>query len=182
MSAYAAVKRANVFMSDKRYDKIEEGIRKSYPNSCILWIEEISNPELEERYQSQKVEIEAKRGKPCKELELYHGTREEYANNIIRDGFDPLANTRSAYGKGSYFAKNAAYSRDYAPPASDDVSFMLICSVLIGETSVYGANQSINTKLHDNSVDNPKSPSIYVTPYTGGAIPRFIVAFHRNAK
>jgi hypothetical protein len=169
-------------MSDKRYDKIEEGIRKSYPNSCILWVEEIVNPNLEEKYQAQKAEIETKRGRPCTELELYHGTREEYANSIIRDGFDPLANTRSAYGKGSYFAKNASYSRDYAPPASDEVSFMLICSVLVGEFTVYGGNQDINTALHDNSVDSVKSPSIYVTPYSGGAIPRFIVAFHRNAR
>jgi len=182
MSAYAGVKRANVFMSDKRYDKIEEGIRKSYPNSCILWIEEISNPELEDRYQAQKVEIEAKRGKPCKELQLYHGTKEEAANSIIRDGFNPDFNYRAAYGKGTYFAVNASYSRDYAPPASDDVSFMLICSVLVGEIGQYGAQQPVNTKLHDNAVDNMKSPSIYVTPYAAGAIPRFIVAFHRNAK
>lgn len=178
----SSVQRKDVFMSDKRYDKIEEGIRKSYPNSCILWIEEIINPELEELYQKQKADIEKKRGKPCKELELYHGTREEYSNSIIKNGFDPLANTRSAYGKGSYFAKNASYSRDYAPPASDQVSFMLICSVLVGETSVYGASKPIDTAKHDNSVDNPKSPSIYVTPYQYGAIPRFIVAFHRNAK
>ncbi len=178
----SGVERKDVFMSDKRYDKIEEGIRKSYPNSCILWIEEIINPELEELYQKQKAEIEKKRGKPCRELELYHGTREEYSNSIIKNGFDPLANTRSAYGKGSYFAKNASYSRDYAPPASDQVSFMLICSVLIGETSVYTASKPIDTVKHDNSVDNPKNPSIYVTPYQYGAIPRFIVAFHRNAK
>jgi hypothetical protein len=176
------VERKDVFMSDKRYVKIEEGIRKSYPNSCILWIEEIINPELEDLYKKQKSEIEAKREKPCNELQLYHGTREEYANSIIKNGFDPLANSRSAYGKGSYFAVNASYSREYAPPASDEVSFMLICSVLIGEIEVYGHNKPIDTLRHDNSVDNSKSPSIYVTPYQYGAIPRFIVAFHRNAK
>ena len=178
----ASIVRKDVFMSDKRYDRIEEGIRKSYPNSCILWIEEISNTELEELYQKQKVEIEAKRGKPCKELELYHGTKEEAANNIIREGFDPERNYRAAYGKGTYFAKNASYSRDYAPPASDQISFMLICSVLVGEIGQYGSLKPIDTKVYDNSVDNSKSPSIYVTPYQYGAIPRFIVAFHRNAK
>lgn len=178
----SSVERKDVFMSDKRYDKIEEGIRKSYPNSCILWIEEIINPELEELYKTQKAEIEAKRGKTCKELQLYHGTKEEYANSIIKNGFDPLANSRSAYGKGSYFAANASYSRDYAPPASDQVSFMLICSVLIGEAAIYGPNKPIDTLKHDNSIDNASRPSIYVTPYQYGAIPRFLVAFHRNAK
>lgn len=176
------LERKDVFMSDKRYDKIEEGIRKSYPNSCILWIEEISNSELEELYQKQKADIEAKRGKPCKEMELYHGTREEAANAIICDGFDPERNNRAAFGKGTYFAKNASYSRDYAPPASDQISFMLICSVLIGEIGQYGSMKPIDLTKHDNSVDNLKSPSIYVTPYSAGAIPRFLVAFHRNAK
>jgi hypothetical protein len=178
----SSVVRKDVFMSDKRYDHIEEGIRKSYPNSCILWIEEIINPELEENYQKQKAEIETKRGKPCRELELYHGTKEEAANNIIREGFDPERNSRAAYGKGSYFAKNASYSRDYAPPASDQISFMLICSVLVGEIGIYGSMKPIDTSKYDNSADNPKNPSIYVSPYQYGAIPRFIVAFHRNAK
>jgi Poly(ADP-ribose) polymerase catalytic domain len=178
----STIVRKDVFMSDKRYNKIEEGIRKSYPNSCILWIEEITNTELEESFQKQKAEIEVKRGKPCKEMELYHGTKEDATNNIIHEGFDPERNYRAAYGKGSYFAKNASYSRDYAPPASDQISFMLICSVLVSEIGIYGSNKTIDTSKHDNSVDNPKNPSIYVTPYQYGAIPRFIVAFHRNAK
>ncbi len=177
----AEVQRKDVYMSDKRYDRIEAGIRASYPNSCLLWVEEIIHPDLEARFQAQRLEIEAKRGKPCSVLELYHGTREEFANSIIRDGFNPTANKVSAYGRGTYFAKAAAYSRNYAPPASDDVSFMLICDVLVGEMALYSANKEIDTKKHDNSVDNLATPSIYVTPYAAGAIPRFIVAFHRNA-
>ena len=175
-------KRKDVYMSDKRYDAIEAGIRASYPNSCLLWVEEIIHPALEERWVAQKAEIEAARGKPCSVLRLYHGTREEYANSIIRGGFDPDANKVSAYGRGTYFAVAASYSRDYAPPASDDVSFMLICDVLVGEVATYGNSQPIDTKKHDNSVDNKARPSIYVTPYAAGAIPRFIVAFHRNAR
>lgn len=182
MSTTQEFKRKDVYMSDKRYDKIEAGIRASYPNSCLLWVEEIIHPSLEERFQAQKAEIEAKRGKPCSVLQLYHGTREECANSIIRGGFDPDANKVSAYGRGTYFAVAAAYSRDYAPPASDDVSFMLICDVLVGEAAVYGNSQPIDTNKHDNSVNSLKQPSIYVTPYTAGAIPRFIVAFHRNAQ
>jgi hypothetical protein len=173
--------RKDVCMSDKRYDRIVEGIRKSYPNSCVLWIEEVINPTLEELYQNQKKEIETKRKKACNELELYHGSREEFINTICKKGFDPSVNSRSAYGKGTYFAKNASYSRDYAPPSSDQVSFMLISSVLIGEVSLYGSGRRIDTLKHDNSVDNITSPSIYVTPYIYGAIPRFIVAFHRYA-
>jgi poly [ADP-ribose] polymerase 7/11/12/13 len=169
-------------MSDRRYDTITEGIRKSYPDSCILWVEEVSNPNLEESYQKKKAEIESNRGKPCTELLLYHGTREASIQSILTHGFNPKINTRSAYGKGSYFAKNAEYSRDYASPASDDVSFMLLCNVLVCEKNVYPPNAIIDTTKHDNSVDNIKNPSIYVTPYEEGAIVRYIVAFHKDAK
>jgi hypothetical protein len=177
-----SIVRKDIYMSDKRYNEIEAGILKSYPNACILFMEEITNPKLEEAYQKQKLEIETKRGKACKELLLYHGTREVFAENIIKYGFDPTINSRSAYGKGSYFALNASYSREFAPPASDDVSFMLLCNVLVGELMVYGANIPIDTEKHDNSVNRLNNPDIYVTPYAAGAIPKFLVAFHCNAK
>lgn len=177
-----SIYRRNISMSDKRYEKIEASIRNSYPKSCILWIEEVKNSELEEYYRQQKLEIETERKKKCEELELFHGTQENIVNIIINNGFEPSANKRSAYGKGSYFAKNSSYSRDYAPPSSDDISFILICSVLVGEVYSYGYNDSINTSKHDNSVDNIKNPTIYVTPYKYGAVPRYVVAFYKNAK
>lgn len=172
----------SVYMSDKRYDAIEDGIRASYPNSCILYIKEVINPVLEEKYEKQRQRIENKRGKKCKELQLYHGTREDCINSIVKDGFDPSVNTRSAYGKGSYFAVNASYSKNYSTPSIGQVSYMMLCSVLIGESYNYGGNKTIDTEHHDSSVDNLKNPTIYVTPYADGAIPRFVVAFHLNAK
>jgi poly [ADP-ribose] polymerase 7/11/12/13 len=173
--------RKNIMMSDKKYERIEQAIQKSYPNSCILWIEEIKNLELEVGYAKQKVEIISKRGS-CEELELFHGTREQNINIIINEGFDPSLNKTSAYGKGTYFAKNALYSRDYSPPSNEEISYMFLCSVLVGEKNIYGCNKYIDTKYHDNSVDNKHSPTIYVTPYRYGAVPRFVVAFYRNAK
>jgi hypothetical protein len=176
------IQRRDVFMSDKRYDRIEAGIRESYPNSCILFIEEIIHAELEARWSALRDKISQTRGRECQVLELYHGTREEFANSIIKNGFEPAANKVSAYGRGTYFAKAAAYSKDYAPPAADEVSFMLVCDVLVGECGLYGANKVIDTAVHDNSVNNLNAPTIYVSPYAAGAIPRFLVAFHRNAR
>jgi hypothetical protein len=169
-------------MSDKRYDRIEAGIRESYPNSCILFIEEIIHPELEMRWSALRDKISQTRGRECQVLELYHGTREEFANAIIRDGFNPDANKVSAYGRGTYFAKHAVYSRDFAPPAPDEVSFMLVCDVLVGECGTYGNGAVIDCAKHDNSVNSLKNPTIYVSPYADGAIPRFLVGFHRNAQ
>ena len=178
-----SIERKTISLSDKRFDTISQDIRKSYKNSCILWIEEIKNPGLEELYQTQKTEIEKKRKKPCKELQLYHGTNEVSADIIIKEGFNPELNKRAAYGRGSYFATNAVYScHNFCSPSKDDVSFVLLCSVLVGEIGKYGVMQPIDTKKHDNSVDNQLNPTIYATPYQFGAIPRYLIAFHKNAK
>lgn len=176
------ITRTAIYVSSDIFSELEKGILTSYPNACVLWMEKIENPFLEENYAKQKAEIEAKRGQVCSERMLYHGTSEPIANCIIQTGFIPSKNTRSVYGKGSYFAKNASYSRDYAPPASDQISFMLLCSVLVGEVAVYSQNQIIQIDVHDNSVNSTKDPTIYVTPYPYGAIPRYLIAFYKNAK
>jgi hypothetical protein len=96
-----------------------------------------------------------------------------YENNL---------NRVSAYGRGTYFAKYASYSRNYSPPTNEEISFMLLCSVLVGNIKVYKSNCSISTNEHDNSVDNLENPQIHVTPYKYGGIPKYLVAFYRNAK
>lgn len=168
-------------LSNKVYNEIDAGIRSSYPNSCILWIEEIHNEYLENEYNKQKEAITSLRGTECMELtNVYHGTNEQSSAQIIQHGFDPSYNKRSAYGLGSYFAKNASYSKDYAPPASNEVSFMFICKILLGNQGKYGSGRPIDIKIHDSSTDGIQN--IFVTPYKYGAIPQYLVAFHKNAK
>ena len=59
---------------------------------------------------------------------------------------------------------------------------MFLVDVLVG-TCVKGiSGKKLDTKLHDNFVDNLLSPTIYVTPYPYGAYPRYVVCFHKNAK
>lgn len=170
-----------ISLSDKMYNQIDTGIRTSYPNSCILWIEEIHNEYLENEYNKQKDTITTLRSTECKEiLNVYHGTNEQSSAQIIQHGFDPSYNKRSAYGLGSYFAKNASYSKDYAPPASNEVSFMFICKILLGNQGKYGSGKAIDTTVHDSSTD--AGQTIFVTPYKYGAIPQYLVAFHKNAK
>jgi hypothetical protein len=182
MSSKTLKSKKYVDMSDPLYDEILAGIRKSYADSCVLWIEDVRNEELEEGYSVQKAEIIQKRGE-VKEKMLYHGTNEDSARVIIRDGFLPSANRRSVFGKGSYFARDAIYSKHYAPPSDiSDVSYLLLCSVLVGAAKTYGNNEEIDTTHHDNSVDNTREAarSIYVTPYRYGAVPRYLVAFYKG--
>ncbi len=170
-----------IALSNPKFDIIDAGIRQSYPNSCILWIEEINNPMLNEEYIKQKSSIENTRGCECKEIHnVYHGTNEQSSAQIIQYGFDPIYNKRNAYGIGSYFAKHASYSKDYAPPASNEISYMFLCKILIGNPGKYGSGHAIKMDIHDSSSD--ATQTIFVTPYRYGAIPQYLVAFHKTVK
>jgi hypothetical protein len=61
-----------------------------------------------------------------------------------------------------------------------EVSYMFLADVLVGRLTT-GKLRS-ETYNWDNNVDNITNPSIYTTPYADGAYPRYIIAFHKNAK
>lgn len=167
-----------VEMSEPDYDMISKRIRASYPDSCISWIEEITNHSVRTAYDTRKALIFS--GSNSEQL-LFHGTSEEAVNNIAAGGFDPAYNKASAYGKGTYFAKNASYSFNYMKSEKNGISFMFLCEVLVGKSCLGSSNIPINTSLYDSSVDNLANPTIFVTPYADGAYPKYIIAFHKNA-
>lgn len=167
-------------MSEDIYNIISKRIRESYPESCICWIEENINDRLLTAYAERKCEI-AKRG-AINEYNLFHGTSENAINSIVLNGFDPLYNKTSAYGKGTYFAKNASYSFSYMKPNDSGISFMFYCHVLLGTSCHGSSNLQIDITKYDSAVDNITRPTIVVTPYPDGAYPRYIIAFHKNAK
>jgi len=150
-----------VLMSDPRYDRIEKRVLESYPNACLLYIDEVINPPLYEKFLNRKQLINAT------EVEMFHGTRENNIHLIARDGFDPKLNVRSAYGPGVYFAENAIYSKAYMSSNDpDEPTFMFLANVLVGKIGV----------------DNNKGPNMLTTLHPDGAYPRYIIAFHKTAK
>ena len=161
-----------VMMSDKRYDQIYERIQESYPNACMLYIEEVVNEPLIAAYNTRKELIKAE------EKQLFHGTSDNLINTIAQMGFDPTKNKVGVYGYGVYFAKNARYSFDYMK-SQDDVSYMFLADVLVGRL-VTGKHRS-EMYDWDNNVDNTTKPTIYTTPYPDGAYPRYIIAFHKSS-
>lgn len=163
------------------YDKIVAAIHQDYPNSCVLWIEEVHNPPLRAAYEARVASILEKRGQ-VQQLQLYHGTKEMHIKPICDGGFDVHKNVVSAFGKGSYFSTSAMYSKSYAQKSnSDGISFMLVCDVAVGTCCVGRSNMVIDTTLFDNAIDNPKKTKIYVSPYNDGAYPAYVVAFYKDA-
>lgn len=169
-----------VEMSEPQYEYISKRVRESFPESCICWIEENLNTKLLTAFENRKSEI-AKRG-AINEVKFFHGTSENVVTSIAAGGFDPTYNKASAYGKGTYFAKNASYSFSYMKPNAVGISFMFLCDVIIGTPCLGSGNLIIDTMKFDSAVDVIKDPSIVVTPYADAAYPRYIIAFHKNAK
>jgi hypothetical protein len=161
-----------VFMSDKRFDEISNRVLKSYPNACILYIDEVINPELEARFLSRMSK------KDYKIESMFHGTRECNIDSIVKNGFDPTMNSRAAYGYGVYFARDARYSSDYmTAQVPGNHTFMFLCDVLVG---TLGMGHKKDAPGIDNNCNNDKS--IITTVYDDGAFPRFIIAFHKEAR
>ena len=173
--------RIPVSMSNKLYDIISKKIQDTWPMSCILFIDIVNNQELEKSYNCRREMVKNTRGF-VEELQLFHGTHADFIDPICNNGFDPTRNTVSAYGRDSYFAKNASYSFKYMKSKdTTGISYMFLCDVIVG-LKIRGTNNFIiNTELFDNSVDNIENPSIIVTPYSDGAFPRYVVAFHKEA-
>ena len=150
-----------VWTSDKRYSQIENRIQQSYPNACILYIDEVINDSLYQRFLTRKDLIKAT------EVQMFHGTHEKNIPLIAKNGFDPKLNVRSSYGAGVYFAENAIYSKNYMTSKDpNEPTFMFLASVLVGKIGI----------------DNNKGPNMLTTLHPDGAYPRYIIAFHKNAK
>jgi hypothetical protein len=168
-----------ILLSDKMYDNLVESIRKTYPNSCVLWIDKIENKSLEERFQNRYESI-LYNYSDVKIEQLYHGTSEHCMNNIIQNGFESKYNKVGVYGKGTYFSPLATMSAGYSKPKSDEVSYMFMCDVIIGVCKL-GSPNKLKTDDMDNYVNSLKNPTIICCPLDDMSIPRYVIAFHRNA-
>ena len=169
-------------MYDKRFDEIYDKILISYPNSCVLYINEVINETLENSFMRRFGSISSITPN-AKILQLFHGTKNNFIDVIAENGFDPTLNRNAAFGYGVYFAKEANYSKDYMKSA-EDITYMFLADVIVGRLTrgaqrIHGLNPVYNW---DNNVDIPTNPTIYTTPYPDGAYPRYIIAFHKNAK
>lgn len=123
---------------------------------------------------------------------LWHGSRSiPGLLGICSDGFDRCHAQTCLYGKGCYFASNAAYSERYAcsvkVPGLPQRNFraMLLAAVLVGET-VKGSTDmypppvkphSRSGERYENACDSMDKPSIFVTFKDGQALPAYVMVY-----
>eukprot|EP01084_Bolivina_argentea_P041057 75764_1 len=112
---------------------------------------------------------------------LWHGIKGTNGNDILtkilKNGFDRSFNQKGKYGKGNYFAKDAAYSvkNGFCGKNSNNY-FILFCRVLIGHYTngtkdMKTIPTKVNGKEYDSLVDNKDNPTIFVSWRDYHAIP-----------
>jgi hypothetical protein len=124
--------------------------------------------------------------------QLFHGTTEEVIPKIEMQGFNRAFAGRNAvaYGKGVYFARDAAYSshQTYSTPDSKGIQRMFLCRVVVGDWC-RGTNGQLTPdpkphsqlELFDSTVDNVRNPSIFVVYHDSQAYPEYLISFTRRA-
>lgn len=162
-----------VGMSSKIYDELLGILRQSFKDACVLYIDRLVNPTLEEAFNKRKAAFtEAGVGA---ELRLFHGTTAEAVGSICSTGYKAAYNKTAAYGPGTYFSSAGSYSKNYANVTGLGESFMLVNRVLLGKNSV-----SVGAKYAGDSGGD--GHTIYVTKHDDAALPEYVICFHKGAR
>ncbi|CAB1437425.1 unnamed protein product [Pleuronectes platessa] len=172
--------------SAKDYTMIEKLFRGTMPQSRINSINRIQNPSLWKVFQWQKEQMTARNGgKPVNQQYLFHGTDASLIQAISEQNFDwRMCGVHGvAYGKGSYFARDASYSDKYARTKSSRNKIMFVALVLVGEYT-QGSSSYVRPpakgdgKTHyESCVDNVSRPSIYVVFEKQQIYPEYVIDY-----
>ncbi|XP_068459100.1 protein mono-ADP-ribosyltransferase PARP12 [Clinocottus analis] len=172
--------------SAKEYTMIDKLFKVTMPHSTINNIQRIQNPSLWKVFQWQKEQMkERNRAKSVNEQYLFHGTEKSLIEAICEQNFDwrMCGVHGTAYGKGSYFARDASYSDRYARAKGSLNKIMFVALVLVGE---YTSGRSSYVRppakgngktLYDSCVDSVSNPSIYVVFEKQQIYPEYVIDY-----
>ncbi|XP_029009807.1 LOW QUALITY PROTEIN: protein mono-ADP-ribosyltransferase PARP12 [Betta splendens] len=160
--------------------------KRTMPQSQINSIQRIQNPSLWKVFQWQKEQMKKRNGgKAVNEQYLFHGTDEGLVEAICEQNFDwrMCGVHGTAYGKGSYFARDASYSDTYSRAKGSQKKVMFVALVLVGEYTrgsssyVRPPQKARSTILYDSCVDRESDPSIYVIFEKQQIYPEYIINY-----
>jgi poly [ADP-ribose] polymerase 7/11/12/13 len=122
---------------------------------------------------------------------LFHGTSLDGITSIVNNttaGFSPLLSgtcTGAIWGDGTYFARDASYSDNYACTLPTGQKKMLIAEVVIGKFTKGAKRMNIcpilpgeKCRRFNSLVDDEKRPSIFVVQHTMQAYPAYLITYH----
>ncbi|XP_052441215.1 protein mono-ADP-ribosyltransferase PARP12 [Carassius gibelio] len=167
------------------YTKIKELFSRTMFGFRILKIERIQNKALWEVYQWQKDFMKKNNGgRDVTEKQLFHGTDSTHLEAICHNNFDwRICGTHgTAYGKGSYFARDAKYSHSYTRDSgarSMFVSRVLVGSYTKGDSSYLRppSKDGGDTVLYNSCVNDVLDPSIFVVFEKHQIYPEYLIEY-----
>ncbi|XP_032378723.1 protein mono-ADP-ribosyltransferase PARP12 [Etheostoma spectabile] len=158
------------------------------PQGNINSIQRIQNPSLWKVFQWRKERIKTRiGGKTVNEQYLFHGTDESLIEAICEENFDwrMCGVHGTAYGKESYFARDASYSDRYASVKRTLNKIMFAALVLVGEYTrgsssyVRPPPKGKGTTLYDSCDDSESNPSIHVVFAKLQIYPEYLITNHK---
>uniref|UniRef100_A0A8C7XW56 Si:ch73-252i11.1 n=1 Tax=Oryzias sinensis TaxID=183150 RepID=A0A8C7XW56_9TELE len=171
--------------SSEEFKRMEALFSATMTGFDITKIERIQNKYLWEIFQLQKNKMKTHNGgSDVTEKLLFHGTNNKYIDAICRDNFDwrICGLNGTAYGKGSYFARDAKYSHSYT--GDNHLKTMFISRVLIGSyttgSSEYcrpPSKDGGDVNFYDSCVNNVQNPSIFVVFDKPQIYPEYLIQY-----
>ncbi|XP_028910195.1 protein mono-ADP-ribosyltransferase PARP11 isoform X1 [Ornithorhynchus anatinus] len=188
------------------YSEVAGLFGKSMESSRIKRIQRIQNLDLWELFCRKKAQLKKKRHVPrINEQMLFHGTSGEFVEAICIHNFDWRINGVHAavFGKGTYFARDAAYSSRFCrddlkqngtfpthgvtlspAPARRPHKSMFLARVLVGDY-ITGHARYVRppskdgsfVNLYDSCVDNTWNPAIFVLFDANQIYPEYLIEF-----
>lgn len=182
-------KRVSLQSTAGEYIKINELFNRTMRGFSILKIDRIQNRALWEVFQWQKDCMKkSSRGRDVCEKQLFHGTDRKHVDAISLNNFDwRICGTHgTAYGKGSYFARDAKYSHSYA--SDSGTRSMFVCRVLVGDytkgDSEYlrpPSKDGGDTVFYDSCVNDVYDPAIFVVFEKHQIYPEYLIEYRDSS-
>lgn len=164
---------------NKEFDEISKIFMDSYKCNevCISSIFKIQNEYVEKQFDELKKKMTQKNGNIPEVLTVFHGTSLDSASNIIETGFDISFSRIAAFGKGTYCSPSVRTALQYCKDVKkNEESMIFLCHFLKGKYGYKNNQNLIDINLYDYSGNNH---DIYVTPYTFGIIPKYLICYYK---
>uniref|UniRef100_A0A8C5L6L7 Protein mono-ADP-ribosyltransferase PARP12 n=2 Tax=Jaculus jaculus TaxID=51337 RepID=A0A8C5L6L7_JACJA len=177
--------------SSEEYQKVLNLFHRTLPSYFVEKIERIQNLALWEVYQWQKGQMQKRNGgKEVDERQLFHGTSTNFVDAICQQNFDwrVCGLHGTSYGKGSYFARDAAYSHHYS--RSDTcLHTMFLARVLVGDfirgSSTFvrpPAKEGQSGAFYDSCVNSMSDPTIFVVFEKHQVYPEYLIQYSTSPR
>ncbi|GLD48158.1 poly [ADP-ribose] [Lates japonicus] len=178
-------KRVSLQRSSDEFKEIEALFCKTMRGFDIIKIERIQNKALWEVFQWQKNQMKSNNfGCNVTEKKLFHGTDSKHVDAICLTNFDwRICGTHgTAFGKGSYFARDAKYSHSYT--GDSDIRSMFVSRVLVGDftrgSSSYcrpPSKDGGDVNFYHSCVDDVINPAIFVVFEKHQIYPEYLLQY-----